>query len=38
LQDLDGDGEVELVVGAPGDDTQAINSGGIYLFGGLSAL
>ena len=38
LQDLDGDGEIELVVGAPGDDSGALNAGGVYLFGGLSAL
>jgi hypothetical protein len=36
--DLDQDGSVEVVVGAPYGDDGATNGGGVYLFGGLSVL
>ena len=36
--DLDQDGSIEVVVGAPYGDDGATNGGGVYLFGGLSAL
>ena len=36
--DLDQDGSIEVVVGAPYGDDGASNGGGLYLFGGLSVL
>ena len=38
LADLDGDGYVDIVVGAPGDDDGASNAGAVYIFSGNASL